>query len=174
MKRTTLTNHIKAFKREALLLLRFQLASNRMFTIEKLKAGSRSDFADTLLAIKAIENDMLIRISKFDDDTKGVHSFKKAIIEIPSTHPNAAEIKKKIKEFSEFISEVKNIRRHTQLAHLKIGTVDNDIQPRYEFTPVLQMIIDIIDLLDQQKVEYKWSDGRYEKHNLRIDVLKET
>lgn len=173
MKRTTLTNHIKAFKDESLMLLRFQLASDRLLSIEKFKRGSRADMVDTLIAIKAIENDMLIRICKFDDDTKGVHSLKKALLEITALHKNYSEIKMKVSEFVKLIKEVKEIRRHTQLAHLKIGSSDRQYKPEYDFLPAIKMIVDIVDLMNEKKIEYRWNDGSFEKYDLRKEVLGE-
>src|SRR5688572_19645062 len=170
MKRTTLTNHINAFKNETLMLLRFQLAFNRIIKFDDFHNMSRSDFVDRIIALKAIENDLSIRVCKFVDDKQGVHSFKNAALEIGQTHKNKKEIENRIKQFEKIIDPIKKIRRNTQLAHLKIGDKDNDYQPRYDFIQTLKMIVDIIDLMKEQKVGYKWSDGRYEKHDLRIDV----
>jgi hypothetical protein len=173
MKRTTLAKHIEAFKTESLMLLRFQFAFNRILKFDNMQNISRSDFVDSLISLKAIENDLVIRACKFDDDTKGVHSFKKAIFEIPITHPNKTEIEKKVKQFSQLITKIKKERRHTQLAHLKIGTEDNEYQIRYNLTPVIKLIVDIIDLMSNAKINYNWSDGRYEKFDLRYEILKE-
>jgi len=141
MKRTTFTNHINALKSEVLMLLRFQLASNRILEFEDINRINRSSFIDKIIAAKAIENDMLIRLCKFDDNTKGVHSFPKALSEIPLNHPNKKEIKEYCKIFSKMIDEIKKERRHTQLAHLKIGEKDNDYEPRYNFTPIIELYL---------------------------------
>jgi hypothetical protein len=125
------------------------------------------------VALKAIENDLLIRVCKFDDETHGVHSFPKAAREIGESHVNKLSIHKKVKQFSTLISKVKKERRHTKLAHLKIGVEDNDYDIRYDFTPAIKSIVELIDLLNVEKVNYKWSDGQYEKFDLRHEVLKE-
>lgn len=173
MKRTTLSNHVDAFKTEALMLLRFKFASDRISKFEDIHEISRSAFVDKLISLKAIENDLLIRVCKFDDGSKGVHSFTKAITEIPISHPNRADIIIKSREFSKLIDIVKRERRHTQLAHLKIGVKDNDYQIRYDFTPAIKSIVEIIDLMNETKIYYNWSDGRYEKFDLRHEVLNE-
>jgi hypothetical protein len=173
MKRTTLTNHLDAFRTEAEMLLRFQFAFKRISKFEDMNQMSRSDFVDRLIALKAIENDILIRVCKFDDGTKGVHSFPKALNEIADSHLNKDIIRKKIDQFSHLISKVKLERRHTQLAHLKIGVEDNDYDVRYDFTPAIKLIIEIIDLINVEKVKYKCSDGQYEKFDLRHEILKE-
>jgi len=171
MKRTTLTNHLEALKTEAQMLLRFQLTLNRISNGIDIHTISRSEFVDKLISLKAIENDLLIRICKFDDDNKGVHSFINALIEISTLHPNKVEIDKKVSKFSQMISKVKKQRRHTQLAHLRIGVEDNDYEVRYNFTPAIKIIIDIIDLMNKTKVSYKWNDGQNEKFDLRQEVL---
>lgn len=173
MKRTTLTNHIKAFRNEMLMILRFQLAFNRIFEFNDLQKISRSDFVDKLISLKAIENDLLIRICKFDDDTKGVHSFSKALLEINSSHPHKVEINEKVKVFRKNITPLKRHRRHTKLAHLKIGELDDDYEVRYDFIPIIKLMANIIDLMNEKTVGYSWSDGRYEKFDLRKEVLKE-
>jgi len=173
MKRTTLTKHINAFRTEALTLLRFQLAFNRISKFENVQNISRSDFVDDLISLKAIENDLVIRICKFDDDTKGVHSFTKAVLEIPTTHSQKTEIERKVKQFRKQISKVKKERRHTKLAHLKIDSEDNEYEIQYNLTPAIKSIVDIIDLMNNANVSYNWSDGRYEKFDLRKEVLNE-
>jgi prepilin-type processing-associated H-X9-DG protein len=173
MNRAGLAIHIEAFRTEALMLLRFQFAFDRIFQFQDMKNISRSDFVDRLIALKAIENDILIRICKFDDNTKGVHSFNKAIKEVSNSHPRILELNCKIKQFRQLIEEVKLNRRHLQLAHLKIGAEDNEYQLRFDFKPALKLIIEIIDLMSQNKANYLWSDGHYEEFNLRKEVLNE-
>ncbi len=173
MKRTTLSNHIDAFRTEALMLLRFQLAFNRILRFENFNEMSRSNYVDQRLSLKAIENDLVIRICKFDDDRKGVHSFKKAINEIQNTHPHKPEIVEKVKIFSKMIAKAKQERRHEKLAHLKIGIEDNEYEVRYNLIPTIKLMIDIIDLMFEKKISYEWSDGQYEKFDLRKEVLRE-
>ena len=173
MKRTTLSNHLNAFRDEALFILRFQLAYNRIIKFEDLKEIGRSNFVDRILALKAIENDLVIRICKFDDDTKGVHSFKKAQLEIEHSHPNKQKINDLIKHFSLSINRLKNERRHKKLAHLQIGEIDSEYDLKYNLTPIIKLIIEIIDLINIKKINYEWSDGAYEKFNLRSLVLEE-
>ena len=75
--------------------------------MEDINNISRSNLVDKLISLKSIENDLSIRICKFDDDTKGVHSFNKAINEVSDQHPNKKELIKKIAEFSQLIKDVK-------------------------------------------------------------------
>lgn len=156
------------------MLLRFQLAFNRIIRFENFSSKmSRSDYVDQRISLKTIENDLLIRICKFDDDRKGVHSFKKAIAEIPNTHPHKIEINEKTKLFSKMIAGAKQKRRNEKLAHLKIGLEDNEYEIRYNLIPTIKLMIDIIDLMFEKKVSYQWSDGQYEKFDLRKEVLRE-
>lgn len=174
MKRTTLSNHINALMTETEMILRFQLALNRILKFDDLNSISRSNFIDRLISLKAIENDLVIRICKFDDNTKGVHSFKKALTEISTTHLNKSEINKKVAEFSQLISKLKKERRHNRLAHLRIGVEDNDYQLRYNLMPAIKLIVYIIDLMKETKVLYSWKDGKYDEFDLRKEVLNET
>jgi hypothetical protein len=171
MKRTILSNHIQAFQTEVLMLLRFQFAFNRISKFNNLNKISRSNFVDKLISLKAIENDLVIRICKFDDDTKGVHSFQKAIIEVATGNLKKNEIEIKFREFKELIKDIKHIRRHTKLAHLKIGNIDDEYEVKYNFIPAIRLIIEIVNLMNGESMSYTWSDGRYEKFDLRKEVL---
>jgi hypothetical protein len=174
MKRTTFSHHLDAFSGEAMALLRFQLAFDRMSAFNDLNQMNRMDFMDRIISLKAIENDILIRVCKFDDDTKGVHSFKKAILEIPKTHKNKIKIESEVKNFSKLIDKIKKHRRHTQLAHLKIGSKDDQYEPSYKLKPAIKAIVDIINLMEGVEINYKWSDGRYEKYDLVQEVFKDS
>ncbi len=171
---TKLEKHIEAFKTEALMMLRIQLAFDRISRLNDLKNISRSDFVDRLISLKTIENDLTIRICKFDDTTKGVHSFPKAKSELAPDHPYKSAITEKILEFSELISQLKKVRRNTKLAHLQVGSEDNEYEVKYNFTPAIKLIVQIIDLMSCARINYKWSDGQHEKFDLRHDVLKDS
>lgn len=174
MKRTTISNHLDAFINEASMLLRFQFAMNRIAKLDNNNI-TRSDYVDRLIALKAIENDMLIRICKFNDKESkdGVHSFNVIINEIASLHPNKQILEEKITHFKSLIKPLIE-RRHTQLAHLKIGIKDNEYGIRFNFLVVIKLIIEIIDLLNQDIICYKWSDGSQEKFDLREEIFSQS
>lgn len=172
MQKTSFSNHVLAFRDEAFMLLRFHLAFSRISQLHNIKRIGRSDFVDQLISLKAIENDMVIRICKFDDNTKGVHSFKKAINEIPINHPNKIEIIEKVKKFSLSIKNLKEHRRHKQLAHLTIGESDTEFEIKYNFCQILHLIIEIIDLMHKSEIKYTWKDGSHEIFNLKEELHK--
>lgn len=169
-KRTTLSSHVEAFKNEVLLLLRYYMAWDRIIKFEDIRSMSRTEWADKMISLKCIENDLVVRISKFDDSDAGVHSFPRALLELPSTHENQTEIVTKTKEFQEHIKDIKQKRRHEVLAHLKIGSRDN-FRLSQDLLPTIKLISEIVDLLAKKEVSYNWSDGRYEKYDLRRELL---
>jgi hypothetical protein len=171
-KRAPLTKHIEAFKSETRMLLRFFLSFKRIIKFSNFNEISRKEYVDLLIALKALENDMLLRICKFDDKTRGVHSFHKAESEITQNHPNKNLISEKIKAFGILIKELKEQRRHQELAHLKIGEVDNEYAVKYNLLPAIKLIAETVDLMAEKTIDYAWSDGRYEKYSLRKDVLE--
>jgi hypothetical protein len=132
---------------------------------------TRIEYADRMISLKCIENDLVIRLSKFDDNDKRVHSFQRALLEIPKSNKEIEGIKQKYKSFKTLIKDIK-IRRHEVLAHLKIGEAD-EIDPCYDLKPAIKLVVEIIDLIAEAKISYKWSDGRYEKYDFRIAVLNE-
>lgn len=171
-KKISLTEHIKAFKKEIMLMLRFYISCKRILKFKNYHNISRTYYVDLLVACKAIENDLVVRICKFDDTSKGVYSFQKALVEIPKKHQHYMLIGDKVKEFSSFIKVIKDGRRHTELAHLKIGEQDNELHVRYDLLLPIQKIAEIVDLMNEIPIPYNWSDGRYEKYDLRKLLLE--
>lgn len=171
MTETIFQKHIAAFESEAKMLLRFQLASNRIFNLDDTNKISRSDFVDRIISLKAIENDILIRICKFDDKRKNTHSFHNALKTIDKKYPNRKKLIREINMFSALINEIKQKRRHEQLAHLSFGQIDNQYHPKYNFIETIKLIIEIIDIMSQKRINYLWKDGSYEKLDLRNEIL---
>jgi hypothetical protein len=172
MENNSLQSLIGTIASEIQMLLRFQLAYDRIFKFPDLKAISRSDFVDQIIALKAIENDMLIRICKLDDNSKdkrtiGLNKIKLLV----DDHPSSDRIIKLINEFSNSIHQLKTIRRNKQVAHLDVGHVDNDYEPRYDFRSVLNHLVETLDLISQQERKYIWKDGSFEVFDLIEEVL---
>ncbi|HEY0769674.1 MAG TPA: hypothetical protein VGD31_05020 [Sphingobacteriaceae bacterium] len=172
VKRTTFSQHITALKKEVQMLLRFYLALKRIVKFDNFHEISRSYYVDLLVACKAIENDILIRITKFNDTDKGVHSFHALVNEMSLSHPNYQSIIDKVTKFATLLRPFELTRRHTELAHLKIGEQDNELMVQYDFRIMIVLIAEIVDLAAQTKLPYLWSDGRYEKFDLRKEILE--
>ena len=171
MLESILQKHVLAFRSEAMMLLRFQLASNRIFNLDDINRISRSDYVDRIISLKAIENDILIRICKFDDKRNNTHSFHNALKTIDKKFSNRKNLISQINKFSALINEIKQKRRHEQLAHLSFGQIDNQYYPEYNFIETINLIIEIIDIMNQKRFNYLWKDGSYEKFDLRNEIL---
>jgi len=171
-KKASLDEHINAFRKEVQLLLRFYIAAKRILKFDNYHKIGRTYYVDLLVACKGIENDLVVRICKFEDTSKGVHSFPKALLTIPKVHPHYERIKIQIAEFGEFIKEIRDVRRHTELAHLKVNSQDNELGVKYDLLPAIKKIAEIVDLMNNNTIPYLWSDGRYEKYSLRKLLLE--
>ena len=171
--KATLAEHILALKNEAFMLMRFYMAFDRISGPVDLTQKSRAYFVDRLISLKALENDMIIRICKFGDKRNDTHSFNNAFKEIQKTHPERSVIKSKIDTFLNAITQVQKERRHEQLAHLAIGQFDASFEPCYEFRSVVRLIVEIIDLMNGSRINYSWKDGSFELYDLRTEVIKE-
>jgi len=132
--------HIVAFKSEIGMLLRFQLAYERISNFRILDKISRTEFVDTYLSLKALENNTLIRLCKFDDKRKDVHSFHNYLKILSKEDPNYKAISNKVTIFSTSIKDLKELGRNDQIAHLKIGKLDNDYETKYEFKPIIKSL----------------------------------
>jgi hypothetical protein len=156
-KKAPLSDHIIAFKAEIMLMLRFYISCKRILKFENFQEIGRTYYVDLLVACKAIENDLVVRICKFEDTSKGVHSFQKALLELPKSHKYHKSILEKVKEFSLFIKRIRDERRHNELAHLKIGSQDNELAVKYDVLPAIQKIAGIVDLMNVTPIPYLWS-----------------
>jgi hypothetical protein len=161
---TALTDHLDAFRIEAMMLLRFQLAFLRIAKFKDFHQMSRTELIDRVISLKTIENDLVIRICKFDDHNQKAYSFNNLSLE---SHENRDQIERQVSEFKNCIREIKQKRRHEKLAHLKIGEIDNEYEPKFNLLPIIKIIITTIDLLNNSVVSYQWSDGSQEKYELR-------
>jgi len=165
----TLSDHVNAFKNESEMLLRYYLAWKRLQIFEDLNSISRTQMVDRIISIKCIENDLIIRISKLDDKDKKVHSFQRAILLLISTD-DKINASKKLEEFVNQIKEIKQKRRHEILAHLKVGNIDT-YEPYFDLLPAIKTIIELTDLIAGNKINYNYSDGSFEKYELRKELL---
>lgn len=170
-KRTTFSNHLTALHKELVIILRFQAAYDRFFLFKDLDKISRIEFVDRSIMLKAIENDTLFRICKFNDPDDGLHSLKNLLKEMPVEHSNRAKVIKYIDAFEKGIQELTRKRRNTPLAHLKIGDEDMEITPTWNLKPAIKALIDILDLANEVELNYQWQDGSQEKYNLRDTFL---
>ncbi len=171
-KKRPLSDYIIAFRQEIMLMLRLYISAKRILRFENFNEISRTYYVDLLVACKAVENDLVVRICKFVDTSKNVYSFDKAMLEIPKSHQHFNLISEKIKEFNLFISDIKDQRRHNELAHLKIDNQDNELGVKYDLLPAIKKIAEIVDLINESAIDYPWSDGRYEKYDLRKMLLE--
>jgi hypothetical protein len=171
MIKNSLESIVKSLSSEIQMLLRFQLAYDRIILFKDLENITRSDFVDRLIALKAIENDILIRICKFDDINKDSVSFRK-IEPLILEHKSKDIIIKNFEIFKSKIHELKKIRRNKQLAHLDYGYEDNDYQIKYDFRSILELLVKTVDIISEKEQIYIWKDGSNEKFNLVEEVLK--
>lgn len=58
------------------------------------------------------------------------------------------------------------------MSHIKINAQDNEYDLRYNFTPLIKLIIKIIDLMANETITYQWNDGQSKNFDLRTEVLK--
>ena len=138
---------IEIFQSEILMILRFQIAYNRISKFENLSKIGRTEFVDLLISLKAIENDLLLRLCKLNDNTKGVFSFKK--VKLDTSHKNYKEIVELMSSYDNHIKETLIDRRNNQLAHL--GEEDNI----YDLTFDYAIMSDVMGFLKKNDVTIK-------------------
>lgn len=169
------TEAFKIFKKklynEVKLLLRFYASLIRIkdeihgYLHDKI---GRTTYVDLLILLKAAENDIIIRLAKLDDNTKNTVSFQKLLHILPSTNENKTELKDSVMKFSTCFNDLKQQRRNQELAHLNKDSVDNELNINIDLRPHIINLLKIMDVLFDEDLKYPWSDGAYEKYDLKV------
>jgi AAA15 family ATPase/GTPase len=139
--------------------------------MENLQQMSRQEFVDKLILHNTLNNDLVVRLNKFVDKSKGSHSLFQAIKELEKTpraklNPKLKEIEQELSEFvkNEF-QKVKN-KRDKALAHLEKGTKLVWDEPTVIYDSV-KKLLGIMDNLSTKKINYHW---KYGSHEGKIDL----
>ncbi len=130
--------------------------------------GTRFDMQRWWTTLRVLENDLIIRLCRLDDEGRSKHSLREALNSIRNKMPQneASLITKKIKEYRQLINPLKTKARNYFLAHLiKDATPPMDSKGGLE-EPIKE-VIEIVDLITGELQKYTLSVGSQE---LPIDL----
>lgn len=131
---------------------------------------SNSDFSDTWVSIKCIESDLILRLTKLDEDKKGyhtIHSAWKCFDKVEKDSKKKKKLRSGMKAFKDEINSLKTKKRNIVLAHLKQGERD-DLNVLLNFGSKISKLMEVVDLLNGEKMKYFWKENKVEK-----DLIKE-
>ncbi len=133
-------------------------------------SGTRFDFHRWWVYLRVLENDLIMRLCRFDDDDRTNHSLREALRSIRNTISiqELTAIEKRIKEYRQLINPLKTKSRNYFLAHMsKNANAIHD--PRGGLEKPVEEIVNIIDMITGDSVRYILSVGTQEN---QIDLRK--
>jgi len=137
-------------------------------------AGTRLDLHMASIQLRAIENDIIIRVCRFDDEHKTQMSLRHAAKAVRAAGMRDADIKvidARMKNFRQTINPLKTRRRNEHVGHLAIGvTQPHDAVGLTSPESVLAWCwepVRIVDLLAQATCAYGMEPTRGQRLDLR-------
>jgi ribosomal protein S20 len=92
------------------------------------KNGTYSDWTDAMVSSKCIETDLIMRLTKLDENSSGTHSIRSVWKIFDKINKNSSEkssIRKLMKSYRTSIGYLKTKYRNKKLAHLSSGSRDS-------------------------------------------------
>src|SRR5439155_2669077 len=108
--------------------------------------GTRWDVHCWLIQLRAMENDIILRICRLDDDDKKTHSLREAMRSVRSnfTDSEAKAIDQMLKDYRLLINPLKTKARNYYLAHLN-KQAQAPLDPQGGFEQCISTMIKIVD-----------------------------
>ncbi len=135
------------------------------------QTGTRFDLHRSWVYLRVIENDLILRLCRLDDDDRTNHSLHEALRSVRNSLPQAeaTAIDKRLKKYRQLINPLKTKARNYFLAHLsKAAVVPHD--PRGGLEKPIEEVVNIVDMLAGQPVRYFLRVGSQEPE---LDLRKE-
>jgi hypothetical protein len=99
-----------------------------------------------IFTTRIMENDMVLRLCRLDEDDKSLHSFREALKAVRNLipEPEAQALDKRIKKYRQLINPLKTKARNYDLAHLAKGAKPN-LDPRFDLSPAITEAVAVLD-----------------------------
>lgn len=165
------TPDLDATQRECLDLLIVFLCYRDTLNDHSALRTSRRDIFRWMVQLRTMENDMILRICRLDDDTDN-HSLRRAAKSLQgiAPQPELQAASKAIKEYRQQINPFKVNYRNKLIAHLDRDITRTCWDPKGGLELAISSAVNIVDLLSGRQVPYTLSVGSQE---LSIDLRAE-
>jgi hypothetical protein len=144
---------------------------NQIRKYHLVRNGPFSDWTDSWVSCKCIETDMIMRLTKVDEDKSGyhtIHSVWKTFDKVNKSSSDKAKIRNLMKSYRKSINQLKTKYRNIKLAHLSTGNRDS-FNTYIDFSKHIAILADIIDLFNGEEMRYIWKENGEE-----IDLILDT
>jgi AbiU2 len=149
------TSELEAVQLESLNLLIMYHAYRETISRYNLGTGTRWDLHFWLMQLRAMENDIILRICRLDDDDNTTHSFREALRSVRSnfTDSEAKAVDQMLKDYRTLINPWKTKARNYYLAHLS-KEAEAPWDPQGGFEQSISTIVNIVDSISREKQVY--------------------
>lgn len=137
------------------------------------EAPSRFDIHMWMTEIRAIENNLIVRVCRFDEEGRNQTGLRTALrsIEAQLTNSERKEANAAVKRFRQAINPLKTQWRNKVSVHLDVETKQaHDAESLFDLPGVItrcRPAVHAVDAIAGAQVDYTLQSGRYEKVDLR-------
>ena len=163
---------LDAVRSECLNLLVAHYVYRKTFEEMKLGEADRFELLRWIVTLRILENDLILRLCRLDDDEKTNHSFREAVRSLEKTIPQTEvqELHARLKTFRQSINPIKTKARNFFVAHLS-KSADVPFLPEGGLGSLVLEAVAIVDALAGSAVQYSFSVGSQEKPlDLRLEL----
>jgi AbiU2 len=149
------TPELEAVQLECLNLLIMYHAYRETISRYDAGQGTRWDFYFRVMQLRAMENDIILRICRLDDDDRTTHSFREAMRSVRSnfTDSQAKAVDQMLKDYRALINPLKTKARNYWLAHLN-KEAEAPWDPQGGLKQPISTIVNIVDSISREKPAY--------------------
>ncbi len=170
------TTDLDATQRECLDLLIVFLCYRDTLNDHSALRTSRRDIFRWMVQLRTMENDMILRICRLDDDTDN-HSLRRAAKSLKSIapEPDLQAASAAMKDYRSLINPLKVQFRNHLIAHLNKNVTRTSWDPEGGLEQAISSAVNIVDLLSGRQVPYTLSVGSQERSiDLRAELGSHT
>jgi hypothetical protein len=149
------TPELEAIQLESLNLLIMYHAYRETILRHNVREGTRWDLHFWWMQLRAMENDIILRICRLDDDDRTKHSFREAMRSVRSnfTDSETKAVGQMLKDYRALINPWKTKARNYWLAHLS-KQAEAPWDPQGGFERPISTIVNIVDSISREKQIY--------------------
>jgi hypothetical protein len=162
------TPELDAIKLEILNLLIVYYTYRQTIVEYFPKDGTRFDLHRWFTYLRVMENDLILRLCRLDEDDRTKHSLREALKSVRTqiSQRDVSVIDLKIKKYRQLINPLKTKRRNYYLAHMAKGATE-PFDPQGGLEKPILAVVEISDLIAGTAVSYRLRVGSRE---LEVDL----
>ncbi|MEO7298344.1 MAG: hypothetical protein ABI042_07185 [Verrucomicrobiota bacterium] len=116
-----------------------------------------------IFTMRVLENDMILRLCRLDDDDKSKHCLREALKAVRLLMPDAEakNLDKHLKAYRASINPLKIQARNWCIAHLAKGA-EESLTPQFQLLDVIIEAVGIADAIAAEEIEYTFRPSKHD------------